>query len=138
MQDCKCEHKKYMCQCVDWKKDDLAVQVNHLMTHFEFTGFELEYTTLEPEENRRLCKIGRCRVCGKRLCLGTKLPAQDTADDLLSEIHRWMFRMWMPRERLPDNANCFTDMFLSVFHEADRDAVSDWLNKKARSNKEDS
>ena len=133
MQGCECEHKKSMCQCVNWKKDDLAVQVNHLMNYFEFTGFELKYTTLGPEENRRLCKIGRCRICGKRLCLGTKLPDQDSADDLLSEIYRWMFQMWMPCDRQPDGVECFTDLFWSVFHEVDRGMVIEWLNQEARS-----
>ena len=59
----ECKHKQSMCSYIDWKKDDLALQVNHLMNNFHFTGFELEYTTLGPEENRRLCKIGR-RLCG--------------------------------------------------------------------------
>ena len=63
-----CNQKLPLCNCVDWKKDDLVLQVNHLMTHFEFSRFELEYNTLELEENRRLCKIGRCRslVFGRR------------------------------------------------------------------------
>ena len=48
-----CNQKLPLCNCVDWKKDDLVLQVNHLMTHFEFSRFELEYNTLELEENRR-------------------------------------------------------------------------------------
>ena len=47
-----CNQKLPLCNCVDWKKDDLVLQVNHLMTHFEFSRFELEYNTLELEENR--------------------------------------------------------------------------------------
>jgi len=83
----ECDHKGELCSCVNWQKEDLAVQVNFLMNHFEFAGFELEYTTLEPEEGRRLCKIGRCRACGKRLCLGTGLPAQGTVHELLTAIN---------------------------------------------------
>lgn len=52
----ECNQKTPLCQCIDWKTGDLAVGVNHLMNHFEFQRFELEYSTLEPEENRRLCK----------------------------------------------------------------------------------
>ncbi len=130
----ECNHKGELCSCVNWKKEDLTVQVNFLMNHFEFTGFELEYTTLEPEENRRLCKVGRCRACGKRLCLGTGLPVQATVYDLLAAIYRWMFQMWYgPRERLPEGAECFSDMFLSLFHEPDRTLVSEWLDRQARS-----
>lgn len=129
----ECKHRQSMCTCIDWKMDDLTMQVNHLMNYFDFTGFELEYTTLEPEENRRLCKIGRCRICGKCLCIGRALPNQVKPDELLTEIYRWMFQMWNPgRNRLLDGTDCFTDMFLSVFHERDREFVSEWLCSKAR------
>ena len=131
MQECK--HKASMCDCTDWKKDELALRINHLMTSFEFTGFELGYTSLEAEEERRLCMVGRCRICHRDLCIGKELPGQAKSDELLTEVHRWMFQMWNPsRDRLSDGANCFTDMFLSVFHENDREFVSEWLCSKAR------
>ena len=126
----ECERKQSMCGCIDWKKDDLALQVNHLMNNCEFTGIELEYTTLNPEENRRLCKVGRCRVCGKRLCTGTRLPAQGTTDGLLVEIYRWIYQMWkMPGEKLPDGAADFRDMFLALFHKEDQELVREWLTR---------
>ncbi len=130
----ECQHKQSLCDCIDWKKDDLDVELKHIRENFEFTGYELEYTTLEPEENRRLCKVGRCRACGKRLCLGTGLPVQATVHDLLAAIYRWMFQMWYgPREQLPEGAECFSDMFLSLFHESDQTLVSEWLAQQARS-----
>ena len=60
----ECEHKQSMCHCIDWEKDDLADKIHHVISNFEFTGFELNYTTLEPEKGRLLCKVGRCRTCG--------------------------------------------------------------------------
>lgn len=129
----ECEHKGSLCQCVDWKKDDIDVLIHHMVSNFEFTGFELEYTTLEPEEGRRLCKVGRCRACGKRLCTGDELPAQATPDDLLAEIFRRAFQLWnADSECLPDGAATFTDLFLSLFHEADRDYVGRWLLRLAK------
>ncbi len=131
MQECK--HKQSLCDCIDWKNDDLTAQVNHLMNYFNFSAFELKYTTLEPEENRRLCKVGRCRICHSDLCIGKELPGQAKSDELLTEVYRWMFQMWNPsRDSLSDGTNCFTDMFLSVFHENDREFVSEWLCNKAR------
>ena len=122
-----------LCTCIDWKNDDLTMQVNHLMNYFDFTDFELKYTTLEPEENRRLCKVGRCRICHKDLCIGKELPGQTKSDELLTEVYRWIFQMWNPsHDRLLDGADCFSDMFLSVFHESDQEFVSEWLNAKAR------
>lgn len=128
MQECK--QNTPLCQCIDWKSGDISVGVNHFINHFDFQGFTLEYSTLEPEKDRRMCKIGRCVVCGKRLCIGRALPAECGADDFLSEVYNWMFQMWKgPRERLPDGVNCFRDMFLSLFHEEDKDYVHEWLRQ---------
>ena len=89
----ECEREDMLCTCVDWGKDDLAARIHHIICNFEFTGFGLEYTTLERPEGRRLCRIGRCRVCGKRLCYGDDLPAQSTPDDLLADIFHRTFQM---------------------------------------------
>lgn len=137
MQECK--HKGSLCRCVDWKKDDLDVMIHHMAGNFEFTGFELEYTTLWPEEGRRLCKIGRCLACGKRLCTGGELPGQCRPDDLLAEIFRQTFQLWNgDSECLPDGAETFSDLFLSLFHEPDREFVSGWLAQRARPGEEGS
>ena len=131
----ECDQTMPLCQCIDWKTGDVAVGVNHLINHFEFQRFELEYSTLGPEDNRRLCKIGRCSACGKHLCIGNKLLAYDTAETLLAEIYRWVFQMWdSSRDRLPDGVNCFRDMFVALFHEHDRDFVCEWLNHRAGAN----
>lgn len=126
MRGCECE--ELLCTCVDWGKDDLAARIHHIICNFEFTGFELEYTTLERPEGRRLCRIGRCRACGKRLCYGDDLPTQSTPDDLLADIFHQTFQMWRDApEHLPAGAECFTDLFVSLFHEADRERVNEWL-----------
>ena len=130
----ECERKETLCTCVDWETGDLEKRIHHLVCNFEFTGFELEYTTLEPAEGCRLCSIGRCRICGKRLCFGDDLPAMSNPDDLLAEIFRRTFRMWADsKEHLPDGADCFTDLFLVLFHEDDRDFVRKWLDHRAGS-----
>lgn len=127
-----CEREEPLCTCVDWKTGELDKRIHHLVCNFELTGFDLEYTTLEPEEGRLLCKIGRCRTCGKRLCFSEELPVQSTPDDLLAEIFRRAFRMWMDsNERLPGGMDCFTDLFLSLFHESDREFVCEWMEHLA-------
>lgn len=125
-----CEHPTALCQCVDWKEDRLDVQIAHFMEQFEFLGFELQYTTLEPEKGRKLCKIGRCCTCGGRLCLGTVLPPDACADDLLAEICRWMYQMWAGSHKpLSPGSASFREMFLSVFHEEDREFAGAWMSK---------
>lgn len=52
-----CECGELLCTCVDWGKDDLAARIHHIICNFEFTGFELNYTTLEPEAGLSLIHI---------------------------------------------------------------------------------
>ena len=92
MRDCECE--ELLCTCVDWGKDDLAARIHHIICNFEFTGFELEYTTLERLDGRRLCRIGRRRACGKRLCYGDELSAQSTPAELLAGSFYRAFKRW--------------------------------------------
>lgn len=136
MRGCKheqeCRYKQSMCDCITRMKDDLAVQINHLMGYFVYTGYELSYTTLEPEEGRCLCKIGQCRICKRCLCIGRELPAQATRDELLVEIYLWMCQMLgNPNGQRSFNSGSFEDLFLSLFHESDRDFVSEWLNHRS-------
>lgn len=76
------------------------------------------------------CKVGRCRVCGKQVCIGTGLPTQDTVDDLLAKIYLWMYQIWKaPRKMLPDGISDFRDMFLVLFHKEDQGLVREWLSR---------
>ena len=128
-----------LCTCIDWKSDDLTVRVNHLLYHFEFQRFGMEYTTLEPEQDRCLCKIGRCRTCGGGLCIGRELPSQAAPDELLTEIYRWMFQTWdAEHDGLSSGEECFTDMFVSLFHEVDLEQVKKWLARHGSSAEEGS
>lgn len=128
MQDC--EHKKSLCDCIDWRKGDLDSEISHIKNHFEFTKYELEYTTLEPEEGRRICTIGRCRVCGKLLCIGLGLPDQIPVDTLLMNLYQWLYvKLVIPGIMPLDGADCFQDVFVSLFHESDREFVYEWLDR---------
>lgn len=131
----ECKHKSSLCDCIDWKNDDLALRLNHFSQNFEFAGFELEYTSLEAAEERRLCKVGRCRTCGKRLCFDKELPTQDTVDGLLAKIYRWMYQLWKgPGEKLPEGLANFREMFLNLFHEDDQELVREWLSRPENQN----
>ena len=63
----ECNQKTPLCQCIDWKTGDLAVGVNHLMNHFEFQRFELEYSTLEPEEKAQEISVVRPQIQGAQV-----------------------------------------------------------------------
>ena len=124
----ECEHTKAICDCIDWKQNSSGLWVSHLVSNFEFTGFEFEYTSLEAAEERRLCKVGRCRICGKRMCYSGTLPSDVTGNGLLLAVYRKMHQMWNgPRDKIPDSFVDFHGMFFRAFHEADHNTVRKWL-----------
>lgn len=126
-------HPMPLCQCIDWGTADFIVWFNHIIRNFDFLGFELEYQTLDGGTGCRLCEIGRCRVCGKRMCIGGKLLPQDTADHLVEEVYRQMMQMWKGfSELLPEREKRFEDTFVSLFHECDREHVYELLLSKQR------
>ncbi len=52
----ECQHKQPLCDCIDWKKHDLDVELKHIRENFEFTGYELEYNF--PSLYFRLALLG--------------------------------------------------------------------------------
>ena len=125
----RCNNQAPLCQCVDWHEGDLSVQINHIIDHFEFVGFELQDTDLEPEDAPRLCKIGRCRLCGRRLCLGVRLTRGGQTQDFIQQIYTWMRQVWNEdKDPLPPGVESLDDMFLSLFQGKDRETASRFLS----------
>ena len=60
--------KDQLCRCIDWPDEDFDVEIDHFIRNFEFLHVELEYASLDAREPVRVCRIGRCRVCGGRMC----------------------------------------------------------------------
>lgn len=131
-----CQNQEPICRCIDWQDEDFDVEVDHFIRNFEFRHIELEYTALDAKAPVRLCSIGRCRVCGGRMCDGTTLSDGKTAREelsyiylLASQAHR---RSGAP---LPSGMSHFCDLFLTLFHQEDRETVRRWLD--SRENRED-
>lgn len=59
-----CQKKDQLCRCIDWPDEDFDVEIDHFIRNFEFLHVELEYASLDAREPVRVCRIGRCRVCG--------------------------------------------------------------------------
>lgn len=125
-----CNHPEPLCRCIDWKDEDFDVEIDHLIHNFEFLRFDLEYEALEPEKEIQLCELGRCRICGGRICYGTSLKAVDATQELMVGLYRWTLQRWhLKKWPLPDGVSSFEELFVSMFHEEDRKAVRSWLTK---------
>ena len=126
-----CKNLPPLCRCIHWGEEDFDVEIDHLLHYFEFLRLELEYTTLAPGTDWRLCQIGQCRRCGGRLCVGTTMAARDTLEDTLSSIYLIAGQRWCGHTgECPDGNSRFREMFICLFHEDDRKAVQDWLARR--------
>ena len=89
-----CRNQPPLCRCIRWGDEDFDMEVDYLIHNFEFLRLELEYDTLAPGADWRLCQIGRCRRCGGRLCVGTRMTARDTLEGTLASIHLLAGQRW--------------------------------------------
>ena len=124
-----CRNQPPLCRCIRWGDEDFDMEVDYLIHNFEFLRLELEYDTLAPGADWRLCQIGRCRRCGGRLCVGTRMTARDTLEDTLASIHLLAGQRWQGHTgKCPDGNKDFRELFIQLFHEDDRQAVQNWLS----------
>ena len=124
-----CRNQPPLCRCIRWENEDFDVEVDHLIHNFEFLHLELEYDMLAPGANWRLCQIGRCRRCGGRLCVGTRMTTRDTLEDTLASILLLAGQRWQGHTgKCPDRNKDFRELFIRLFHEDDRQAVQNCLS----------
>ena len=106
-----CQKKDQLCRCIDWPDEDFDVEIDHFIRNFEFLHVELEYASLDAREPVRVCRIGRCRVCGGRMCDGTTLPPEKTVRELMPTI-------------------CLlAGLAFQLFHEEDQAFAKQWLSE---------
>lgn len=125
MSHCEIETVECCCNCPDRRSPDISVTINHWLTNFEYQGWRLWYDTLElPGEGNRLCLYGRCRICGKCLCIGVAVQSNQSADSFLAQVYRSMYQL---RQGKHLSSADFREAFVSIFHESDQPLVRRWL-----------
>ena len=126
-----CPHRgDDMCTCM--KRGNTAEEwiadLVHLCGHITEAKWELEYTALDSPKQRRLCLVGHCRSCGKRLCTGVHIPETLDRDEFLSAafLHMGLYG----RSIGMDTASpAFREMFTSLFHREDQTILQEWLSR---------
>lgn len=131
MNPCKIKALNELCTCPERTDPDLAVVIRHWTENYVFDHFVLDYTSLEGTARSTLCEIGHCRICGKRLCIGTEVPPQQSTGGLFECAYRWEKQLWEKRSGvLPADEASFQAVFLRSFREEDRQAVLEWLKRQ--------
>ena len=125
-----CQKQDQLCRCIDWHDEDFDVEIDHFIQNFEFLRVELEYASLDTREPVRVCRIGRCRVCGGRMCSGSTLPSEKTARGLMPTI--FLFAGLAFRQfgySLPAGTDSFQALFPTLFHKEDQAFAKQWLSE---------
>ena len=125
-----CQKQDQLCRCIDWHDEDFDVEIDHFIRNFEFLRVELEYASLDTREPVRVCRIGRCRVCGGRMCSGSTLPSEKTARGLMPTI--FLFAGLAFRQfgySLPAGTDSFQALFPTLFHKEDQAFAKQWLSE---------
>lgn len=123
-----CNTPEPLCRCINWGEEDFDVEIDHLIRNFEFLRFALEYDALEPGKLVRFCEIGRCRICGGQMCVGSTWPAAKSTDDLMDMICR-RAGQHIGNRPLPTGIHSYQELFPLLFHEADREFARSWLER---------
>lgn len=131
MSECLGKLNAEFCSCPERSCSNAAASFLYVQAHMEVERWRLQYKELTGVEDRRLCRIGTCRVCGKALCEGILLDAVSTVEELFSEA-------W---ERL-QLVGCITNhaallahtlraekLYVSMFHKEDQPAALAWFER---------
>ena len=71
------------CRALLERDNDIIGLLTHIHENMTDVEWELDYTDLSRPEKRRLCLVGKCRICGGRLC-----QELDASDELAGEFPR--------------------------------------------------
>ena len=121
-----CQNHAPLCRCTDWQKESEEKRLAHFSQNFVFQRMKLEYESLDQASAIRLCKIGRCRECGGRLCVGTTLHSGLPLDERLLVIA--LLAIQSMKDAQTDSGSIIEGL-AAMFHKDDRVIVSAWLSR---------
>lgn len=124
-----CRHDPQdLCSCKPMQDVDPFQLAIHLAENITDVDWELSYQSLSVIIPYRLCLIGKCRICGGRMCMEQKPFGIVTADDFLASVYRYLYQFHRNiGQKLSDRE--FRAKFVEMFHEKDRPYVMEWLRR---------
>ena len=122
---CRHEHEK-LCSCPPVTCRDALGMAAHLAENMEKVQWSLNYNSLKDIKPYQLCLVGKCRICGGRLCMEQRPVEADSTDGFLAAVYRHLYHFHRSiGQCLPRAA--FRTKFVEMFRKEDRAAIEDWL-----------
>lgn len=123
---CRHEHER-LCSCPPVTCRDALGMAAHLAENMEQVQWSLTYNSLKDIKPYQLCLVGKCRICGGRLCMEQRPVEADSTDGFLAAVYRHLYHFYRSiGQCLPRAA--FRTKFVEMFRKEDRAAVEDWLS----------
>ena len=123
---CRHEHER-LCSCPPVACRDALGMAAHLAENMEKVQWSLNYNSLKDIKPYQLCLVGKCRICGGRLCMEQRRVEADSTDGFLAAVYRHLYHFHRSiGQCLPRAA--FRTKFVEMFRKEDRAAVEDWLS----------
>ena len=123
---CRHEHER-LCSCPPVTCRDALGMAAHLAENMEQVQWSLTYNSLKDIKPYQLCLVGKCRICGGRLCMEQRPVEADSTDGFLAAVYRHLYHFHRSiGQCLPRAA--FRTKFVEMFRKEDRAAVEDWLS----------
>ena len=127
-----CEHCNHgqepLCTCGPVQGGDSFRMAVHLAENMTDVDWHLTYNSLKDIHPYQLCLVGKCRICGGRLCMEQRPVEADSTDGFLAAVYRHLYHFHRSiGQDLPRAA--FRTKFVEMFRKEDRAAVEDWLSR---------
>lgn len=118
---CRHEHER-LCSCPPVTCRDALGMAAHLAENMEQVQWSLTYNSLKDIKPYQLCLVGKCRICGGRLCMEQRPVEADSTDGFLAAVYRHLYHFHRSiGQCLPCAA--FRIKFVEMFHKEDRAAT---------------
>ena len=125
-----CEHCNHgqepLCTCGPVQGGDSFRMAVHLAENMTDVDWHLTYNSLKDIHPYQLCMVGKCKVCGGRLCIEQKTFGIVTTDDFLATAYRHLYQFHHNLAQ-PLSTKAFREKFVEMFRKEDRAAIEDWL-----------
>ena len=125
-----CEHCNHgqepLCTCGPVQGGDSFRMAVHLAENMTDVDWHLTYNSLKDIHPYQLCMVGKCKVCGGRLCIEQKTFGIVTTDDFLAAAYRHLYQFHHNLAQ-PLSTKAFREKFVEMFRKEDRAAIEDWL-----------
>lgn len=90
---CRHEHER-LCSCPPVTCRDALGMAAHLAENMEQVQWSLTYNSLKDIKPYQLCLVGKCRICGGRLCMEQRPVEADSTDGFLAAVYRHLYHFY--------------------------------------------